>query len=113
MKVAAGDELNENLSLRFVGHANVKAVAVALTRSLNGIESAPADEIERPTTRGALSAEGPNGTRAVNHEVPPATDTPSARPSGAASATATTRCQRPSTRTPLPRYTQGNSRGDS
>ena len=86
----AGDELNENPSARPLGHANANERRVARTRSLKRTVSTPPAAIDTELTRGARSADADEGTRCVNHDVPPATETPKARPSGAASANATT-----------------------
>jgi hypothetical protein len=107
----AGDALKENACRRLLGHSNRNDRAVARTRSLNRTDSTPAVDIETDTTRGGASAADDNGTRLVNHEVPPATDTPVARPSGAASATAPTFHQLTRKEEPPPRLTTSPSLG--
>jgi hypothetical protein len=101
----AGDELNENRNGRPLGHANTNDRRVARTRSLKRTDNTPADDNDTELTRGARSAEAENGTSPASHEPPPATDTPTASPSGAASATATSFHQRTRKERPLPRLT--------
>jgi hypothetical protein len=102
VNVAAGEELNEKVSARPLGHANLNDLRVARTRSLKRTASTPDAEIDAELTRGALSAEADHGTRSVSHEVPADADTPPASSNGDASATATTRRQLVSRRPPSP-----------
>jgi hypothetical protein len=85
----AGERLDENLSARPAGQANLNDRRVARTRSLKRTVSTPPDAIDTDLTRGARSAEA-EGMKAFNHEAPVAADTPAASKSGAASATTTT-----------------------
>jgi hypothetical protein len=89
VNLEAGEALSADARARPLGHASRNEAALARTRSLKRTVSAPLADIETEVTRGACSAADDNGTRRANHEVPPATDTPTANPSGAASATAT------------------------
>jgi hypothetical protein len=85
----AGEPLDENLSARPRGHANLNDRRVARTRSLKRTVSTPPEAIDTERTRGARSTEA-EGMKAFNHEAPIAAVTPAASKSGAASATTTT-----------------------
>jgi hypothetical protein len=90
----AGDRLSAKPRERLGGHAKPKARTRARTASLNRTETTPPAEIETDTTRGAASADD-GGSKSVSHPVPPATDTPKARPNGPASAAAAACLQPP------------------
>ena len=89
LNLEAGEELSENLFPCLLGHSSPNERFVARTRSLKRTDSTPAADIDTDATRGAVSAEDESGTSRVSQELPPAADTPAARPSGTASATAT------------------------
>lgn len=91
-----------NTRARPGGQASRNDARRARTRSLNRIESTPAGDIDTELTRGRTSAEDEAVTSLVSHDVPPDADTAVARPSGAASSTATTLHQRPCTGDPPP-----------
>ena len=90
VKVAEGERLSENARARRGGQANRNADLRARTDSLNRTVNTERGDIDTDTTRGAASADADDGTNFPNHPVPPATDTPSARPNGPASAAAAT-----------------------
>src|SRR5690348_16498167 len=90
----AGDRLSAKPRERLGGHAKPNARTRARTASLNRTETTPPVEIETDTTCGAASADD-RGSKSVSHPVPPATDTPKARPNRPASAAAAACLQPP------------------
>jgi hypothetical protein len=96
----ADDRLSAKPRERLGGHAKPKARTRARTASLNRTETRPPAEIETDTTRGAGSADD-GGSKSVSHPVPPATDTPKARPNGPAIPAAAACLQPPRKRSSL------------